>query len=559
MVKSWSVCARSDDAQRVTDAFKIHPVVADILLRRGFHSEAEIFSFLNPSLDCLEDPFVFHDMKKAVQRIHRAIASKEKILIYGDYDVDGVTASAILYPILKKMGAQIQVYIPHRVKDGYGLNIAALKGWVDQKMTLVITVDNGITGIEPVRYLKENGVDAILVDHHIPKEELPPAYAIISAAVNDRKGDSNLAACGLAFKLAWALLGSFEMVKEHLDLVALGTVADIAPVLGDNRILLRLGLGELAQTKKVGLRALMDSAGIVAQRVSYRDLAFGLGPRVNASGRMGTPLNAFRLLTTDNSIEARNLSLILEEGNRDRQRVEQQAFQEAAGLVERLVNPAHRKVLVVESPDWHEGVLGIVAARLVDRFKRPSIVISIKEGVGKGSGRSIPSFSIFDTVIQCEDLLMSFGGHSQACGLTIRQESLALFRDRVNGAAEGLDENPLSIARSVDAELLPDELTLKFVKDLERLAPFGPGNPAPLFLSRGLKLRGDVRKRGKDTLQCWMSNKEETVTCEVIGFRCYEEWRKSTLAQTYFEVAYRPALKNFNGIETIQLELESWN
>lgn len=535
---------------------RLHPIVHDILLRRGFRTEAEIFSFLNPSADSLEEPFVFHDMKKAVERIRRAAASGEKVLIYGDYDVDGVTASAILYPVLKKMGIDAEVHIPHRMKEGYGLNRASLEAWVKRKVSLVITVDNGITGVEEVRYLLGSGVDAILVDHHLPKNELPPAYAILSAAVHDKKGDSGLAACGLAFKLAWALLGSLEAVEEHLDLVALGTVADVAPVTGDNRILIRLGLQALAKTKKAGLRALMDTAGIVPARIQYRDLGFGLGPRINASGRMGSPQSAFRLLVTDNPVEARNLALILEEGNKDRQRAEQEAFQEAARLVEKTVLPEHRRVLVVESPDWHEGILGIVAARLVDRFQRPSIVIALKEGVGKGSGRSIPSVSIFDSVSQCEDLLMSFGGHAQACGLTIRAESLPLFRERLNRAPEAAAEAPEK--RSVEAELAPGDLTLGFVKDLEKLAPFGPGNPEPLFSSRGLRVRGEVKKRGKDTMQCWMTDEAGKVTCEVVGFRCYEKWRASAPGQGPLEVSYRPALKNFNGIETIQLELFSW-
>ena len=533
---------------------RLHPVVAKLLLRRGLSTEAEIFSFLNPSQEDLQDPYVFHDMEKAVERIRRAVASGEKILIYGDYDVDGVTASAILYPVLKKMGADVEAHIPHRVKEGYGLNVESLGVWVKRKISLVITVDNGITGIEAVRFLKDSGVDAILVDHHLPKDELPPAYAILSAAVHDKKGDAGLAACGLAFKLGWALLGSFEAVQEHLDIVALGTIADVAPVTGDNRILVRLGLQALAKTKKAGLRALMDSAGIVPVRIQYRDLGFGLGPRINASGRMGSPLNAFRLLVTDNPVEARNLALILEEGNRDRRKAEQDAFREAARLVEKNLLPEQRKVIVVESPDWHEGVLGIVAARLVDRFRRPSIVISLKEGVGKGSGRSIPSFSIFDSVSQCEDLLVSFGGHAQACGLSIREESLPLFRERLNRAAEAFEKEPEAAPET--EELIPKDITTQFVRDLEKLAPFGPGNPAPVFLSRGLRVRGEVRKRGQDTMQCWMT--DGAVTCEVVGFRCYEKWRANDPKQTSFEVAYRPALKNFNGIETIQLELESW-
>ena len=534
----------------------LHPVIAQLLLRRGFRSEAEIFSFLNPSMDSLEDPYAFQDMAKAVERIRQAASGKEKVLVYGDYDVDGVTASAILYPVLKQMGADVEVHIPHRMKEGYGLNRESLAAWVKKKIALVITVDNGITGVEEVRYLKNSGVDVILVDHHVPKGEVPPADAIISAAVNDKKGDPNLAACGLAFKLVWALLGGLEKAKEYLDLVTVGTVADLAPVLGDNRILLRHGLSSVAKSKKAGLRALMDAAGIHPSFLSYRDLAFGLGPRINASGRMGSPLNAFKLLITDNPLEARNLAMILEDGNRERQRVEAQAYQEAVHYVETRLKPEHRRVLVVESEDWHEGVLGIVAARLVERFGRPSIVIALKADKGKGSGRSLPSFPLFDMVLPCEDLLERFGGHSQACGLTIRAERIQEFRERLNRLASGFQEEKAEIS---EAEIAPQELNLRLVKDLDRLAPFGPGNPHPRFLTRKMQWRGDVKKRGKDTLQGWMTDESGKLTCEVIGFRCYEKWQRGTVVKNGpVDIVYRPALRNFNGIETLQLELESW-
>ena len=537
----------------------LHPVVAEILLRRGFKTEAEIFSFLHPSWEALESPFVFHDMEKAVTRIHRAIQNKEKILVYGDYDVDGVTASAILYPALKKMGAEVDVHIPHRMKEGYGLNLESLKPWIKLKTAVVITVDNGITGIEAVQFLKDNGVDVIVVDHHQPKDTLPPADAILSAAVHDRKGDAGLAACGLAFKLVWALSGDLETAKTYLDLVTLGTVADLAPVTGDNRILLKYGLKAVADSKKVGLRALMDSAMLKPQWLNYRDLAFSLGPRINASGRMGTPLNAFKLLTTDNPVEARNLAQILEQGNRDRQRVELTAYQEAARVVETGLKPEHRELLVVDSADWHEGVLGIVASRLVDRFKKPSLVISVKEGMGKGSGRSTSSFSLLETVSQCEDLLVAFGGHAQACGFTVRQENIAALRERLNRIVrEGATPAPQDDA-TVDAELTPSQLGLDLVKDLEKMAPFGPGNPGPLFLTRKMRVRGEVKKRGKDTLQCWMVDESERVTCEVVGFRHYEKWAQDTKKQSRFDILYRPALKNFNGIETLQLELQGWS
>ena len=511
--------------------------------------------FLNPSLDSLEDPFTFQDMQKAVDRIHLAVSRGEKILVYGDYDVDGITGSAILYPVLKKIGADADVHIPHRMNEGYGLNKESLRTLMAKKYGLVITVDNGITGVDEIRFLAENKVDTIIVDHHTPKGEVPPAYAIISAAVFDQKGDPNLAACGVAFKLGWALLGSLDPMKEYLDLAVIGTVADLAPVLGDNRILLKNGLAVLANSKRPGVRALMDVAKISRKYVSYRDIAFGLGPRINASGRMGSPLTAFRLLTTENPLEARNLAQILDDGNRDRQRVESLAFESAVEQMEEDPLLSETKILVAASSDWHEGVLGIVAARLVERYQKPAIVIAIKNGKGKGSGRSLPAFSIFEAVLPCEKLLENFGGHAQACGLTIKEENILSFRKKLNELTLAPSNSAADLA--IEAELLPETLNMGFLQDLEKLAPFGPGNRKPLFLSKGLRLRGEPKKRGKDTLQCWMSDGQGKTTCEVVGFRSYSRW-VSTPKRDDFDIVYQPTLKDFNGISSIQLELEDW-
>jgi single-stranded-DNA-specific exonuclease len=531
-----------------------------ILLRRGLRAETEILRHLEPSIGDLESPFAFTDMEKAVARIRRAISASEKILVYGDYDVDGVTAAAILFPILRALGADAEIHLPHRVHEGYGLNKDSLAVWLKRKVGLVITVDNGITGFEAVRYLKDNGVDVILVDHHVPKDAVPPADAIISGSVPGKGNpDSPLAACGLALKLGWALLGDYEKVASYLDLVTLGTVADLAPVEGDNRILLKWGLPRLAKSKRPGIRALMEAARIHPDYLNYRDIAFGLGPRINAAGRMGSPMGAFRLLTTDNFMEARNLAQVLEAGNRERQRVEAEAYREASKFVESKLTPDERHVIVVESNHWHEGVLGIVAARLTERFHRPAIVIAVKEGVGKGSGRSVAGFSLFGHVIQCEEILESFGGHAQACGLSIRQERIPELRKRLNDLASpsflGMGSNP---ALWVECEISPADLDLRLLRDLERLAPFGPGNPKPLFLSRGMKLRGDIKKRGKDTLQCWMSDAGEKVTCEVVGFRAYERWQAESKTKREFDIVYQPTLRNSNGISSITLELEAW-
>ena len=559
MKRNWVLQPKFEEAAGLAKESRIHPVVANILLRRGLKTPAEIFDFLNPSLNSLESPFAFQDMQKAADRIHLAISRKERILIYGDYDVDGITGSAILYPILKKMGADAEAHVPHRVEEGYGLNRDSLERLLQKKFTLVITVDNGITGVDVIKFLNEKGVDVIVVDHHVPKDEVPPAYAIVSGAVFDQKGDPNLAACGLAFKLGWALLGSFDAVKDYLDLVTVGTVADLAPVLGDNRILLKHGLAALAGTKRIGLRALMDKARISKTGVSYRDIAFGLGPRINASGRMGSPLTAFKLLTTDNPVEAQNLAQILEDGNKDRQRVESSAFEEALERVERDFLHESERILVVESADWHEGVLGIVAARLVERYQKPSIVISIKNGVGKGSGRSIPAISIFDSVLKCENLLVNFGGHAQACGLTLKMENLPLFRKKLNEAARLAEPSAAAPDLEVDAELFTEDLDVKFLKDLEKLAPFGPGNRKPLFLSKGMRLRSVPKKRGKDTLQGWMTDAEGKITSEVIGFRAYDRWMKEGRTKSSFNIVYQPVLKEFNGIVSIELQLEDWS
>ncbi len=557
MKKKWVLAAPHPEAAKLASEFKIHPVIASIILRRGLKDSSEVLNFLNPSIEKLEDPFVFSDMRKAVDRIKKAISGKERVLVYGDYDVDGITGSAILYPALKRMGADVEVHIPHRIEEGYGLNEETLKTLLKKKFSLVITVDNGITGVSQIDYLRSRGADTIIVDHHTPKETIPAAYAIVSAAI-DGKGDPNLAACGLAFKLAWALLGDFKAVEEYLDLVTVGTVADIAPVLGDNRIILKHGLSALAKTKRVGLRALMQAARMSIKNLSYRDIAFGIGPRINASGRMGSPENAFKLLTTDNELLAQNLAQLLDDGNRDRQRAEAAALEEAVEKVEESYFAATEEVLVLESPDWHEGVLGIVASRLVERYGKPAIVISLKEATGKGSGRSLPNFSLFDCVVKCEDLLMNFGGHAQALGLTIQRDKISHFRNRLNEAVKSHKEiSSFEHEVVINAEIALRDLDLRFLKELDSLSPFGPGNPKPLFISRGLKIKGEARKRGQDTLHAWVTDEASRTTCEMIGFRAFGRWVQRGKPER-LDLIYQPALKEYNGVTSIELQLEDW-
>lgn len=557
MKKKWALHPEEIKAGEIARELKVHRSIASILLRRGYRTSAEIFNFLNPSTNSLEDPFVFTDMAKVVERIRRAVAAVEKILIYGDYDVDGVTGSAILFQALKKLGADVRVHIPHRIHDGYGLNVDSLAKLLTEGFTLVITVDNGITSVDPVRYLADRGVDVIIVDHHTLKDDLPPAYAIVCAHAGDKKGDPHLAACGLAFKLAWALLGSYEAAEEYLDLTALGTVADIAPVVGDNRFLLRKGMQLLSSARRPGIRALMRVAKIPAGALSTRDLAFSFAPRINAAGRMGSPLNAFKLLTTEDPQEAMDLAKFLEQGNRDRQKIEAEAFKEAIEMAEELSSRNEDSVLILDSEGWHEGVIGIVAARLVERYHKPAIVISLKGELGKGSGRSVPGFSIFGAVEPHEELLVNFGGHAQAVGLTVKKEAVGEFRRRVNEGIKSGGIEPLKPDLFIEDEMNLNELDTDFLRDLTRLEPFGPGNPKPFFLSKGVKVKGEARIRGKDTLCLWLTGADGRMTCEAVGFRMFGRWEAEKKTDR-LDIVYRPALVEYRGITSIQLELEDW-
>ncbi len=555
-MREWVILPEVEEATALARKLGVHPAVIHVLFRRGQTSAEAITRFLECPLDKIQDPFAFKDMKRAVDRIRMAIERREKILIYGDYDVDGVTGSAILYPVLKELGADIRVHIPHRIEDGYGLNRKSLESWLGRGIKVLITVDNGITGADHIDFLNQKGVDTIIVDHHETKGALPKAYALVSAAAGGG-GEASLAACGLAFKLAWALLGDLKKAEEYLDLVTLGTVADLAGLEGENRILLKQGLPRLAKTNKVGLRALMDVSGLSRGVPSFRDVAFGLAPRINAAGRMGSPLAAFKLLTTKDNEEARQLARELDEGNQERQRVERDAFEEAVKKVEADPQFTERQAIVVESDRWHEGVIGIVAARLVERFQKPSIVISFRSGdVGKGSGRTTRYFPIFDSLCACEEFFESFGGHAQACGLSIKKSNVDAFREKLDRTVSARIKNESAVPRiEIDYVFNLNDLSEAVLKDLEALSPFGPGNPKPMFLTRNVHVKGEARKLGRDTFRCWVTDSSGKTTCEAVGFNAFALWQTAN-RPTHLDLVHQPVFKDFQGIRSVQLELE---
>ncbi|MBI4353514.1 MAG: single-stranded-DNA-specific exonuclease RecJ [Candidatus Omnitrophica bacterium] len=556
-MKRWVVHPSLHEAGLLASEFGLHPLVASLLLRRGFQDPLKISRFLRPSAEFLKDPLGDPEMVRAAGRIRQAISRHEPILIYGDYDVDGITGSAILYLVLKKMGVEAKVHIPDRFKEGYGLKQETLERIAKGRCSLVITVDNGIRALGEVDFLRGAGIDAIVVDHHEPADKLPEALALVRGKAGEE--DACLAACGLAFKLGWALLGNFRDVQEHLDLVVLGTVADVAPVTGENRALLAEGLPALMKTRKAGLRMLMEAASLAHREISYRDVAFYLAPRLNAAGRMGSALDAFKLLVTDNREEARDLARRLEEANRLRQRMEAAAFQEAKERIEKDEAYGKASVLVVESSGWHEGVTGILAARLVERFQKPAVVIALNGAIGKGSGRSTASLSLLKCVLECEDLLESAGGHAKACGLTIREENIPLFRERLDRSVRGTSSD-LFLTVEAEGEVSFSDFQGSFLQDLGRLGPFGPGNPRPLFLTRGVRCKSGFTRKGRNAFQCWVTDGARRFTFQAIGWEKRRQGLKRAKLDPdkLLDIVHHPVLGREEGVPFVELHVEDW-
>jgi len=554
MLKTWTSHDPSPAPPDFASELAVSPLVASLLWQRGYRTAESARRFLDPVLDDLEDPFAYLDMPKAVERIRRAIAKNEHILIYGDYDVDGITGSAILFRILREKGARVDAYIPNRMRDGYGMKRAALEGALSKDTALVIAVDNGIAASPEIEFLASKKIDAIVVDHHVPQGPLPAAaVAVVSAERREGAGESPLAACGLAFKLGWALEESLDAVKRHLDLVALGTIADLAPLTGENRVLARYGLDELAVTSKKGLAALLGLLQLNGRRLSSENVAFGIAPRLNAAGRMGSAEDAFALLVTESGVEAENLVRILDQSNTQRRKVERDAFREALEQVETGHHFGRDRVIVVASDRWHEGIAGILAARLVERFHRPSFVIAVREGFGKGSGRSIPNFLLFQSLERCAGLFESFGGHHFACGLHIREERIAEFRAQINRVAQDLIA-PESLAAhiEIDAEAELAALDPGVFADLARFEPCGAGNPAPVFLTRGLRVKSECRSAGKYGSTFWLEDSEGRAMAEATAFRQKFDFTAGTI----LDVVYRPAFSEWRGIPALELAVE---
>ena len=494
-------------------------------------------------------------MPEAVELVREAVRGRKPVLVHGDYDVDGVTGTALMSRVLAALGADFSTFLPHRSEDGYGVSARAIQNGHQKGVKLLITVDCGITAHEQIALARSLGMDVIVIDHHrVPENGLPPASVILNPRQDDcAYAFKELSAAGLVFRLAEALLGPQSF--DFLDLAALSTVCDVAPLIEENRVVVKYGLELLGKRANPGLCALSSAAGIKSQVFNTGHLGFSLGPRINAAGRMSSPEIALRLLLTESLKEAESLASVLEEENKARQKEEKEVLKEAVAEVERTVNFNRDRVIVAAREGWHPGVIGIVAARLVEQFHRPAVVIALEKGKGKGSGRSIKGFHLFNALESCKTLFEEFGGHEQAAGLSILSENISAFRLRVNGhAREQYDSSVFEKKIPMDLEISFQDLSAGFVRELKLFEPHGMGNPRPAFFTRGLEIKSKPQILWAQTVQFWLTDGVRTL--EALWNDRSQKGVSGFEKGNQVDLIYSLKTKIWNGQESLVLEVK---
>ena len=556
----WTIHAADEAAVReLTAALGIGRLTAHVLVHRGMADAEEARRFLEYDLQGIHDPLLMRDMDRAVDLVVHAIEQGKPIRIYGDYDVDGVCATALMMRALGGLKANVDWYIPHRIDEGYGVNEEAIRRASADGVGLLITVDCGSSAAAQVTLAHELGVEVIVTDHHRPGEELPDAPMLNPWRADCGYPFQHLAGVGVAFKLVSAVARRLGVHAGHehrfLDLVCLGTVADVVPLLGENRVFVQHGLRLLPKSKKAGLVALLEVAGLTGEVLS-RHVAFALAPRINAVGRMEHARDAVNLLLTSDPEEARRLAAELSEQNERRRLEEQLTLEQAEEMVQAQVDLSREKVIVLGREDWHPGVIGIVASRLVERYHRPALLIAISDGAGKGSGRSIAAFNLWEALCECASLLTRFGGHHFAAGFGVKMEHIPALRARLNEVADArlsLDDLTPTVTADAEAELA--ELTQEAVKELGRLAPFGRGNPAPVFVTRDLRV---VEATGVGAGGAHLSLRLADQAGRTLGGIWFGrgELREIVQGAPRVEVCYRPQIDEWNGNVRVRLFIE---
>ncbi|MBM4024086.1 MAG: single-stranded-DNA-specific exonuclease RecJ [Planctomycetes bacterium] len=563
----WVIQPADARAQGLATSLRIAPLVAQVLLNRGITEASQGNVFLQPKLTELIRPAQMPGIEPAVARVRDAIEKKEKITIYGDYDVDGITGVSILWELLTLLGAEVDFYIPHRIEEGYGLNREAVRSLAQGGTRLLVTVDCGIGGIEAAELARSLGVDLLITDHHQPGADLPTAAAIVHPALEPGYPNQDSAGALVAYKLAWAVAEQFssgprldlrlrQFMLNATSLAAIGTVADVVDLRGENRVLTRFGLQALPESNLCGLRALIETIGLNGQGVDSYAIGFRLAPVLNAAGRMGHARLAVELLTSSSEVRATQIAEYLKEQNAQRQQCERKILKQACDLItERGLSHPDRRSLVLAAAGWHTGVLGIVASRLVDRYYRPTIMINAspgENGTAQGSARSIEGFCMLSAIQACSAHLASFGGHKMAAGLTIPPEKIEPFAaDFEAYAADHLEEEDMVSKLEIDALVPLRQFTRETVNQLELLGPFGQGNPKPIFATQGVRLIAAPRRVGTkgDHLQFAITDNTATIRC--VGFRM-GHLEKKLLDHEYFNLAYEAQLNHYNGNTSVE-------
>jgi len=536
---------------------KIPKVIVQILQNRGCDSAKTIEKYFAPSLADLYDPFLINDMEKAIDRIIKAIHKKEKVLVHGDYDTDGITGSALVVNNFKKFGLDVEYYIPHRLTEGYGLSFDGINHAINRGCSLVITVDCGITAVNEILHANKNNVDVIVCDHHKPKEILPEGFALLNPKIpGNNYPFKELAGVGVAFKMLQALYGKLEMpeedIFEDLDLVALGSVVDVVPLVDENRILVKYGIKRITESQKIGFQVMLEQIGLRRGLTSYH-LGFIIGPRINACGRLRDAKEALELFLTKDKPTAEKLVKDLSCDNKRRQEIEKQMYQEAQDLIKKQGKDKNR-VIIVGKEDWHEGVVGIVASRISEKYYRPAIVVSLKKDVAKGSARSIPGFDITEALSFCSNLLTEFGGHSQAAGLAMQTDKFSELPERINEYAQKIENSVFNKRKLYDIKLNLDEITDDVVYFLKYFEPTGMANPQPVFLGEGFQMVGVPRVVGSNHLKFAVRNKDKVFNA--IAFGQAESILDIEVGKTKVDCLYSISEDSFFGKRKVVLKIK---
>ena len=555
MNKKWE-CYNLDN-EKVEELVKkrhITNLLASILVNRGIIDGEKINVFLNPTRKDFYNPFLMPDMEIAVKRIVKAIENKEKIMIYGDYDADGITSITVLKKYLNEIGLKTGEYIPNRLNEGYGLNKDAISKIYNDGYRLMITVDCGISGLEEVEYANSLGIEIIITDHHEPAEKLPEAIAVIDAKRKDNKYPFNqLAGVGVVFKLIQAISTELKLEEKeylkYLDLVCIGTISDIVPLVDENRVIAKLGLKLIEKTKNIGLKTLLNIADL--KKIDSNAISFGVAPRINACGRMGFQEEALQLFLTEDSGEATKIAKRLVQFNQERQAKEKQIFEEVIEKIEK--DNKDKKCIVLAEENWHHGVIGIVASKITEIYYKPSILICLEGDKGKGSGRSVPGFDLYTALTKCSDYIEKFGGHSMAIGITIKKENFEKLKETIEKYAQESNISDIMPIINIDKEINLKNINIEEVKSLELLEPFGEANKMPLFLLRNLKIDSIRALSGGKHLK--LTLKQDNNIVDAIGFNM-GDLSKEYLLGDKVDVVGTIEINSFGNKENIQINLK---